>query len=248
LAIRRVLALLFVVPSGALAVSPLTVDDADTTPEHCFQLNAVPQFHESSAGRLYGLPFNPVYGLTERWELGATMGYLRLEPSRSLDGADAGGASDLVLSTKARLLESSSGWKLSARLDVGVPTASEALGLGTGNPEIGGTLIVTRCWAHTCLDGNAGYLAVDVSRSVFADDAWFLGQALRQELGGAWTLLAEVWALIPNGHEAAPTNVHFEGGLQWAVHENLLLAGLLGSAVGRGSPDWIGRFGLTLAF
>lgn len=243
----RVFAFWLLAPSAALAVSPLTVDDADPVSLHRLQINAVPQARQAPNGRLYALPFNPVYGVSARGELGATIGYLRFEPAPGKEVLEAG-ASDLVVSTKWLLFESASGWKISARLDVGVPVASDRLGLGTGNPEVGGTVIVTRCWGGTCLDGNAAYLAVDVSRSVFSDDQWFLGEALRQELSGPWTFMAEVWALIPNGDQAAPANVHFDGGLQWAVRENLLLSGLVGSAAGRGSPDWIGRFGVTWVF
>jgi hypothetical protein len=242
----RVFAIWLLAPSVALAVSPLTVDDADPVSLHQLQLNAVPQCRQSSDGRLYALPFNPVYGVADRGELGATIGYLRFEPARRAEGRDAG-TSDLVISTKWLLFEWA-GWKLSGRLDVGLPVASERPDLGTGNPEVGGTVIATRCWGGTCVDANAGYLAVDVSRSVFRDDQWFLGQALRQQMFGPWTLLAEVWALIPNGETAAPANVHFDGGVQWALHENLTMSGLVGSAVGRGSPDWIGRFGVTWVF
>ena len=235
-------------PAGALAVSPLTVDDADTTPRLCFQINAVPQLHESDSGRIYLLPVNPVYGLTDRGELGATIGYLRIEPRELPAGEGTGGSSDLVLSTKWRLRTWASGLKLGVRIDGTVPVASESRGLGTGKPDIGGTLIVTRCWNRTCLDGNVGYLAVDVTRGVFGDDAWFFGQAVRQRLGGAWTLMLEVWALVANGSEAAPTNVHFDGGPQWEAGDNLFVAGILGAGVGRASPDFIGRIGLTWIF
>ena len=248
MAIRRALAVLLLAPPCALAVSPLTVDDADTTPRLCFQINAVPQIHESGADRLYLVPVNPVYGLTDRGEIGATIGYLRIEPRDRPASAGTGGSSDLVLSTKWQLWSEDSGLKLGVRIDGSVPVASESGGLGTGKADVGGTLIVTRCWDKTCLDGNVGYLAVDVARSVFGDDAWFFGQALRQDFGGAWTLMAEVWALVANGSEAAPTNVHFDGGLQWAVRDNLFVAGILGTAVGRGSPDFIGRLGLTWVF
>lgn len=248
MAIRRAFAVLLLAPSCALAVSPLTVDDADTTPALCLQINSVPQVHETDSDRLFLVPVNPVYGLTTRGELGATIGYARLEPRGGTAAADAEGWSDLVLSTKWQLGDWPSGWKMSARIDGTVPVASESRRLGSGKPDVGGTLILTRCWDRTCVDANVGYLAVDVSRSVFGDDAWFVGGALRQELGGAWTLMAEAWALVANGSEGAPTNGHFEGGLQWAVRENFLIAGLVGAAVGRGSPKWVGRFGLTWVF
>jgi hypothetical protein len=156
--------------------------------------------------------------------------------------------SDVLLSTKWRLWESQAGFKLSARLDVKLPAASEARGLGTGDTDVGGVLVATRCFGGTCLDWNIGYIAADVSHSFFGDDAWFLGQAVRQILSERWTLLGEIYGLVPNGAEGPSAEVRFNAGPQLAVRENFLVSALIGSAAGHGSPDLTGYLGFTWVF
>jgi len=231
----------------ALAVSPLTTDDADTVEAGRLQLNTGWQFSRTASVRLHALPINPVLGLSSRGELGATFGYQWRDGFGAAPAtADADGVTDLTLATKWRLWQTKDeSFKLAARLDLKVPTASEQRGLGTGNVDVGGVLVATRCWGRTCLDWNIGYTATDASRSVFGDDHWFFAQAIRYELDERWTLIGEAYALVPHH---GTVNVHFNGGAQFNVRENLLLSALIGSAVGRNSPDVTGYLGFTWVF
>src|SRR5215813_14965146 len=60
---------------AAYAVSPLVVDDADTTESGQFQLNSDFQFFRKDSVWFYAVPINPVVGLNARTELGVTFGY-----------------------------------------------------------------------------------------------------------------------------------------------------------------------------
>lgn len=231
----------------ARAVSPLVVDDADTVSRGRLQLNAVWQINAASGENLTLVPLNPVYGVSDRGEAGLLFGYVR----RDVDGdaaASGGGATDVVLSTKWKLWEVSENLTLSSRLDVKLPAASETRGLGSGHVDVGGVVLLTGCWGRTCIDWNAGYVADNVSRSDFADDTWFLGQAVRYDLDGPWTLLGEIYGGLPNGGEAAPARAQYRVGAQFTAGTWLLLSGLVGSGFGSGPAGVTGTVGVSWLF
>jgi Putative MetA-pathway of phenol degradation len=231
-------------PSAMFAVSPLVTDDADTVEQGHLQLNAGWQLARTGSVSLWSIPVNPVLGIHPRWELGATFGY-----QWQTGTTRAEGITDLALATKWRLLNSEDkNLKLSARFDLKVPTASADRSLGTGKTDVGSVLIATRCWGSTCLDSNVGYSANDLSRSVFNDDHWFLGQAVRQELSQRWTLIGETYALLPHSGEGGSVNVHLRAGAQLTIRENFVVSALIGSAAGDDSPDLTSYLGLTLMY
>lgn len=226
------------------AVSPLITDDADTVDAHRLQLNTGGQFSRTASTRLYTILVNPVLGLNPRGELGAIFGYQTRDGSSEADGI-----TDLTIETKWRIWQTTDdGFKLSARFDLKVPTASEHSGLGTGNVDAGGVLIATRCWGPTCLDWNLGYSAIDLSQAVLGDDHWFLGQAVRHELNKRWTIIGETFALLPPSKEGGAANIHFSVGAQFTVRENFLVSALIGSAAGSNSPDLTSYLGFTLVY
>jgi Putative MetA-pathway of phenol degradation len=237
--------LLVLMPLAASAVVPLVTDDADVVDYEHLQLNSGLQFSRTASANLYDYSVNPVLGITSRSEFGVTFGY----QSQNGNGNDADGISDLILETKWRLIGTATNlFKLSVRFDLKLPTASERLGLGTGEPDADIILIATRNWGNTYLDWNIGYTAVDVSRSNFNDDNWFLGQAVRQQLNNRWTILGDAYVTFPQGNFGSSANFNFEGGVQFNIRENFLLSALVGSAVGRNSPDLTGYFGFTWTF
>ena len=61
---------------------------------------------------------------------------------------------------------------------------------------------------------NAEYYAINISRAEFDDDRWFVGQTIRQMLNEKWTLLAEVFAFLPNTRTGGHTTWYFSGGPQ----------------------------------
>lgn len=239
---------LMVSQTALLAVSPLVVDDADTTDAGQLQLNPDFQFTRTGSISLYSTPINPVVGLGPSIELGVVFGYhWRDGFGSSPTTADTEGVSDLVISPKWRL------WggpddklKFSARLDLKLPTASDKRGLGTGEPDAGLVGIATYQFGKTNLDWNIGYHAIDISRTHPRDDRWFVGQAVRRELNKAWTIIAETYALLPHTGTGGHANFYFSGGAQWNIREQIVFAVLIGSAVGHNSPDLTGT--LELAF
>jgi hypothetical protein len=247
---RASFALFVLFPLAALAVNPLVVDDADTVEPGRLQLNSGWQFSGTGSVRLQTLPVNPVFGVHPRGELGLIFGY-QWRDGHGADSAtaDADGITDLTLATKRWLWQTKDEeFKMSARLDLKLPTASESRGLGTGNADVGAVLIATRCLGRTCLDWNVGYTATDASSGVFGDDHWFLGQAVRHQLNERWTLLGEIYALLPQENTGASSTLHFNGGAQFNVRENFLISALIGSAVGRGSPNFTAYVGFTWVF
>jgi Putative MetA-pathway of phenol degradation len=148
---RLLLAAFLMFWHGAIfAVSPLVVDDADTVDPGRLQLNAGWQVSRTGPESLFSLPINPVLGLNSRGELGATFGYLwQRGPS------EANGVADVTIETKWHLWHIlDDKFKVGARFDLKIPTASENSGLGTGNWDTGVVLIATREWGRTSVDWN----------------------------------------------------------------------------------------------
>jgi hypothetical protein len=188
-------------PFAVPAVVPLVTDDADTVDFGRLQFNSGLQFSRAAPAKSYAYAANPVLGIAPRGELGATFGYQWQDG----DGHDADGISDLILETKWRLAGTATNlFKLSARFDLKLPTASDRLGPGTGETDTDILLIATRNWGNTCLDSNIGYIAVDAAHSNFGDDRWFLGQAVRHQLNDQWTFSVMP---IPHFRRAEPVRL-----------------------------------------
>src|ERR1035438_2750478 len=222
------------IPLSTFAVVPLVTDDADTVDFGHLQLNSDLQFSRAGSVKSYGYSANPVFGITSLSEFGVTFGY----QWQNGDGNDANGISDLILETKWRLIRTATNlFKLSMRFDLKLPTASERLGLGTGEPDADIILIATRNWGNTYLDWNIGYTAVDTAHGNFNDDRWFFGQAVRPQLNERWTLIGDAYVTLPQGKAGTHANFNFQGGVQLNLRENFLLSVLTGSAIGRDSHD-----------
>ena len=230
---------------SAFAVSPLVTDDADTVERGHLQLNLGWQFVRTDSVSLHAIPVNPVVGVAASGELGASVGYGWRDGSGRVPRlADADGVTDLTLETKWRLRQSGpERLNVSLRLDVNLPTGSEDQGLGTGRVDVAAVLIGTRTWGPTALDSNVGYTAVDAERAAFADDVWFVGQALRHQLTERWTAIGEAFGLLPN--DGASFGGFFSAGAQLQATDSLLLSVLVGTAVGRGTPDGTVYVGFT---
>ena len=245
-----VAAFLILSQSPIFAVSPLITDDAETVPPEELQINSDFVFARTSSTTLYSVPINPVVGLLPSLELGAIFGYQWRDGSGSIPITnDADDLTDLTIAPKFRLWQGPEDkLKFSARMDLKLPIASDRHGLGTGNADTGVVGIATYTIGKTSLDFNAGYYAIDISRVDFHDDRWFVGQALRQTLNEKWTLLAEVFAFLPNTRAGGEANWYFSGGPQWSVRENVSFCALVGSAAGHKSPDLTGTVAITVTF
>lgn len=231
------------IPLSALGVSPLITDDADPVDFGHLQVNTGAQFSRAAGTKLSGYSANPVFGIAPRGEFGVTFGY------QWRNGSDekADGVTDVTLETKWRLLgKADDNFKLSARFDLKLPTASDQNFLGTGKPDADLALIATRVWGKTSLDWNLAYDAIDISRGDLRDDRWFLGQAVRQQLDEHWTLIGETYVTFSQGHGDA--NFNFDGGVQFNLNANLTLSALIGSTIGRNTPDLTSYLGLSWTF
>jgi hypothetical protein len=90
------------------------------------------------------------------------------------------------------------------------------------------------------------YSVIDLSSGALGDDHWFLGHAVRRQLSDRWTAIGEIFTILPHGNGSA--NVHFNGGAQLTVRENLVLSALIGSALGHNSPDLTSYLGFTFVY
>jgi hypothetical protein len=232
------------------AVSPLVVDDADTTEPGRLQLNPDFSFVRRGSASIYSIPINPVFGINARAEFGVLFGYQWRDGSGETPTTnDADGITDFVIQPKIWLWQGlDDKLKLTTRLDVKVPTASEHRGLGTGNADIGLVSIVTYKFEKTNIDWNLGYSSIDISHSDFGDDQWFAGCALRRELTASWTILAETYAVLPQTSAGGEANFYFDGGPQWKISDSLILSGLIGTAAGHKSPDLSATLELAFVF
>jgi hypothetical protein len=105
--------------------------------------------------------------------------------------------------------------------------------------------IATLRQGRTEFDWNVGYALIDAPRMRSSDDLWLVGQAVRHELAPRWTLLGETYGLIPQRREGGSATLHFRGGVQFGLQDNLLVSALLGGAAGGGSPDLVASVGVT---
>jgi len=58
-------------------------------------------------------------------------------------------------------------------------------------------------------------------------------------LNEKWTLLAELFAFLPNTQAGGHANWFFSGGPQWSVRENVSFCALVGSAAGHKSNAYV---------
>jgi hypothetical protein len=234
----------------AFAVSPLVTDDADTVEAGKLQINNDFFVVRAASTSLYSISPNPVLGLFPRLELGAIFGYQWREGSGSSRAtSEAHGITDLTIAPKFRLWQGMDDQlKLTARMDLKLPTAPSSHALGTGDPDVGLVGIATFKAGKTSLDSNLGYYAIDSSRAEFDNDRWFVGEAVRHELNREWTVVAEAYGLLPNTRAGGYANWYFSGGLQSSLRENVVITALIGSAAGHHSPDLTGTFEVTLTF
>jgi hypothetical protein len=235
--------------ASALAVSPLTVDDADTVAPRHLQLNLTGQYEGARNSARGSLQLNPVLGLTARGEVGVSWGHLWLRDDLAPGGSSwSDGISDLALATKWRLWPAGEQpLRFALRVDCQVPAASASRGLGTGEVDLGGTLLATWTTGRTSLDFNLGFTALAPFKSTPDDDQWFLGLAVRHELNERWTLLGEAFVLLPHGRTADPARVFCHAGAQMLVGKTLVSC-LLGAAVGDGDPSFSATIGCTWDF
>jgi hypothetical protein len=235
---------------SASGVVPLITDDADTVELGKFQVSAGGLLDKTAGEQNYIIPVNLVLGVSSRGEVGATFGYQwRDGAGPAPDKSNASGSTDLLLATKWQLWRTSDeAFKLSTRVDLKLPVASRSHGFGTGDVDGGLVLIATRSWGTTTLDWNIGYLANDLSSGATEDDRWFFGQAVRQRLDEHWTIIGEVFAVVPHTGQGGSANFHFSGGAQFTVRENLLISALIGSAAGHDSPDLTSYVGFTVVY
>jgi hypothetical protein len=190
---------------------------------------------------------NPVVGIASHGELGVTLGYAWRDGrggTRSMDDVD--GITDLAIRTKWELgTHAADRLNLAIAVELDVPTGSAHRGLGTGHVEVGGVFIATRTWGSTACDWNVGYLVVDAGGTSISDDAWLVGQTVRHSLNDDWTAIGEAYGVLPHTDGGEQTGF-FDAGLQFQLTEHVLLSILVGTAVGRGSPEFRSTLAVTI--
>ncbi len=235
-------------PFGALAVSPLVTDDADTVEQGKLQLGTGAEYFQDATARRWSWLVNPVVGFHERGELGVSFGYAWQQRRDAAGGPSTDGVLDTTLAAKWKWFDQAHhGFSFSTRLDLKIPTAAEAKGLGTGKTDVGGVLIATRTIGHTSLDFNLGYTFFDPADGGMTDDELFIGQTVRHTLSERWAIVGEVFVRVPVGGDR-DTTLNFNGGVQCFLRPNLVLEASALTATGRNSADLAAYLGLTWVF
>jgi len=229
------LATVLCAPLAALAVRPLTTDDADTVEYTRLQLSLAGNYLHERGARVFALPFNVVYGVSYNCEFGVLAGPQWLRHSRDGEKRWGAGALDTGLSLKYRWLNNTNaGFIFSTRADVKLPTASENLGLGTGAYDGGLVLLLTKTWRDFSFDSNLGYTFNDPSDRLGNGEV-FAGQSMRYALTEKLSAVGEIIARVPV-ETGGSTMAEIHGGFQWEIARDLVLDGLIGTGLTSSSP------------
>jgi hypothetical protein len=240
-----VVLILLLSPCLARAVDPLVVDDADIVDFKQVEFISGWQFSRVDRQDLNTYYVNPNIGIIPDVEFGTQFGYQWLDSTPGVDGI-----TDVAFDTKIGIWgkEDVTPFRLAVRFDADIPTASPRLGLGSGEPDADLFLIGTYTHKNSTLDWNMGYTKVNASRPVFNDDTWFVGQALTQQINDRWAVQAEAYAILPQGSASAPANLDYDAGPVYAITQNFLLTGVIGSGIGHNSPKLSTNFCFVWVF
>jgi hypothetical protein len=201
----HLVALLLLAASTRLeAVPPLVSGDVPTADKGRFEWYVGTLFENNNGSVGRELPLMElVYGLTERQEITFEIPWL------SEHGVH--GWEDAVVGTKYMLVKETQTLPgISGSLEVKLPSASTARGLGTGEFDYGLLLRAQKTWGWFTLLGNVGYTLVG---GPDADDVWFLSVAQFYELTKRTLLLSEVYFETSEAPEASSrlvANIGFE--------------------------------------
>jgi len=143
---------------------------------------------ESDSTKIYGIPVNAGYGLTDSLEVTLLLPYTKIDPD---DGRTEKGMGDLAIRPELVVLkESDSIPQMSLALTIKFDSGSNAIGSST--TDYGLFLNASKIFDKIQLNGNVGYNSLEDS-----DDSVFLGASIEYSISNSLTLIGEVWSENP---------------------------------------------------
>jgi hypothetical protein len=143
---------------------------------------------ESDRTKIYGIPVNAGYGLTDSLEVTLLLPYTKIDPD---DGRTEKGMGDLAIRPELVVLkESDSIPQMSLALTIKFDSGSNAIGSST--TDYGLFLNASKIFDKIQLNGNVGYNSLEDS-----DDSVFLGASIEYSISNSLTLIGEVWSEKP---------------------------------------------------
>ena len=143
---------------------------------------------DSDSTKLYEIPANAGYGLTDSLEITILLPYTKIDPD---DERSEKGMGDLAIRPELVVLkESDSIPQMSLALTIKFDSGSNEIGSGT--TDYGLFLNVSKEFGKTKLNGNVGYSFLEDS-----DDSIFLGTSFEYSISDSLTLIGEIWSEMP---------------------------------------------------
>ncbi|MBN2056766.1 OmpA family protein [bacterium] len=129
------------------------------------------------------------YGITDRFEVSLAPNYTMI---RREMGSEDNGFGDIYMNLKAGLLKEAGGPGIGLLLFGKVPTADEDKGLGTGETDFGGKLLVSKHTERVGFHLNLGYTVIGEPDAVEFDDQFTYGIGLNLPLEQPYQFIAEL--------------------------------------------------------
>lgn len=219
------------------AVPPLVSGDVPTADRGRFEWYAGALFENNDGSISRELPLMElVYGLTDRQEITFEIPWL------SEHGVH--GWEDAVVGTKYMFVKETETLPgIAGSLEVKLPSASTARGLGTGEFDYGLLLRAQKTWGRFTLLGNAGYTFVGKPNvggiTEKRDNVWFASLAQFYELTERTSLLSEVY-FETSEEPGEPNRLAANIGVEHELHDSFKVHAAIGTSLRdhqRGGPD-----------
>jgi len=243
---------MLIVAGQAHAGRPLVVDDADPVERGRVEVEFGIEVETDANVKTWAAPLTIATGITEWLEVGIGTTALYVDDEEASPRRVAG-IGDVVIAAKARLPILPFGIKFAIAPFLKIPTADEDRGLGTGELDGGGLLILTREFTDTQkLHFNAGYTVIGDVPEERLKDVLFVGIAGETSIPGLaeerFQVVAELFAIT---EEEADGRGDIQGrlGVRYVLIEDLVLDTAIGrSLTSHPAVEFFATAGLTWTF
>ncbi len=229
----------------ALAVRPLSTDDAWTVEKGKFQLEmGMDVTRQDNHDKEYSPTLTLTYGLLGHMDMGIGIGYLFVHPE---EGDSENGFGDTAVKVKYRLADEKE-WlpALAITGKLKLPTASDKKGLGSGEADFGLNVIATKnITRRLALHANLGYTFIGEDG---ANNEMNYALGSQFVLTGKWALVGEIVGTNNFNGRKGDDPLSALVGTYYLLTENLILDA--GAEIGMNSaaPDYRLTAGFTFLF
>jgi hypothetical protein len=245
-------AMVLPVPVEVQAGRPLVVDDADPVERGRVEVEFGIELETDANVKTWGAPLTIAPGITDWLEVGIGTAALYVDDEEASPQRVAG-VGDVVIGAKARFAILPFDIKLAIAPFLKIPAADEDRGLGSGELDGGGTLIVTKEFSEERkLHFNVGYTFVGDVPEEQLKDVLFIGIAGETSIPGLIEeRLQVVVEFFGTTKETADDRGDFQGrlGVRYLLVEDLVLDGAIGrSLTSHPAVEFFSTVGLTWTF